>query len=64
MNEQYFLIPAHGRRSNEVVSFDQFGRWIGTYKCDSHDIARLVLKRLRAGKRPGWAAKHLRTRES
>lgn len=62
MNVQHFLIPKHGRRRTEVVSFDQFGRWIGTYTCDSHEIAKLVLKRLRAGKDPGCAARDLRMR--
>jgi hypothetical protein len=61
MKNQFFLIPAHGRRQAwEVVGFNGRGRWLGTWACDGEDIAKLVMKRLRKGKHPGWAAKDLR----
>lgn len=58
---QYFIVPpCRSRRSWDVHIFSARGKWIGTHFCDGEAIAKLVLKRLKRGQNPGWAARDLR----
>lgn len=54
MSKFQIVEPSGRRRLWRVVG--QGGVWT----CDSQAIAKLVAKRLRSGKAPGWAAHDLR----
>ena len=59
--KQFLIVPPVGRRQSwEVIGFDAFNRWIGTWGCDSKAIAQLVARRLRKGQDPGWAGRDVR----
>src|SRR3990167_1341200 len=53
--ERYVLVKSPGQGRRWTVDGPE-GRWV----CDSEEIAREVVRRLNAGKAPGWAAHDLR----
>jgi hypothetical protein len=55
MNQFLIVPPTRSRKSWDVHAFNARGRWLAAWYCDSKSIAKLVQKRLRSGKAPGWA---------
>lgn len=58
--DKFLLVAPKGRRRLWQVRGYAKNRWVGTWRCDSEEIAKLVALRLRKGQAPGWAAHDLR----
>jgi hypothetical protein len=56
----FLIVKPEGRQKSWRVHGYHRGRLVATWTCDSQDIAKLVARRLRKGKSPGWAAHDLR----
>lgn len=60
MSFTYKLVKPRCRRKSWRVESYFGGHYAGEWACDSEAIARELMKRLKAGKAPGWIAKDLR----
>lgn len=52
--------PAGRRKLWRVENRTTAGRRLGYWRCDSEEIARELIRRVSAGKDPGWIAHDLR----
>lgn len=59
MNKFLTVAPRSRRRLWQIRGYVN-DRWVGTWACDSEEIAELVGKRLRKGQSPRWAARDIR----
>lgn len=56
----FTLVEPHGRRRLWRVEGHVGAKLAGTWRCDSEEIARELLRRLSDGRAPGWVAHDLR----
>lgn len=58
--DSFKIVKPEGRRRLWKVEGYVNGKLAGEWSCDSEEISREVLKRLKKGRTPGWVAHDLR----